>query len=422
MIPKIAGRGHSFKGAGAYYLHDKNENTTERVDWVQSVNLLSRTPEKALKEMAWTDINADSIREINGGSKVGRKATAGNVYSYSLSYAQSEKPTKDQALEAASETLKALGMQDHQALIIAHNDTDHDHVHVLVNLVNPDTGRIADIHNDALTLSEWAEDYEHRCGVIHCAKRVKNNDRREQGEYVKHKPDQMYAATSIEELYQSCSGGAEFKDAVETIGYTLGRGDRRGFVLVDREGEVHSLSRQVKGVRAKDIKAYMSDLDISALPTAKEIQEAVDEEIEEEEQAVSVSFEDIEEALKSEVADKRKALIDDLDKQYKQREQDIQEEQELQNAVFHASGLSGIWNAVTGRTKHARDCLAQLRAQERRIRLKRIEAVMYFEEQQDAHMQALRNSEKQREEYQRWVKLNASKSPTEDKEKSYEHD
>ena len=411
MVPKISKRGHSFKGAGAYYLHDKDASTDERVTWTQSVNLLSRTPEKALKEMAWTDKHADELRALSGGSKVGRKASAGNVYAYSLSWAQSEAPTKEQMQEAALETLKELGLEDHQALMIAHDDTDHDHVHVLVNLVNPDTGKIANVHNDALTLSAWAEDYEHRCGVIHCAKRKENNDRREQGEYVKHKPDQMYAATSIEELYHSCASGSAFKNAVEEIGYTLGRGDRRGFVLVDREGDVHSLSRQVKGVRAKDIKAYMSDLDTKALPTAKDIQDALNEQTEPEEEPeienTVLSFADIEKALQAETEEKRNALLDDLDQQYKQREQDIKEEQELQNAVVHSGGLKGMWNAVTGRTSRARACLAALRAQERRIRRARIDAVQYFELQQERHERALKSCSKQRENYLLWVQRNS---------------
>lgn len=39
MVPYITDRGHSFKGAGLYYLHDKGEQTNERVAWTHTVNL-----------------------------------------------------------------------------------------------------------------------------------------------------------------------------------------------------------------------------------------------------------------------------------------------------------------------------------------------------------------------------------------------
>ncbi len=39
MIPRIADRGHSFKGAGLYYLHDKKAKTKERVAWTHTHNV-----------------------------------------------------------------------------------------------------------------------------------------------------------------------------------------------------------------------------------------------------------------------------------------------------------------------------------------------------------------------------------------------
>ncbi len=54
MIPHIAQRGHSFKGAGAYYLHDKKSDTAERVLWTQTYNLPTQNPELALRVMAHT--------------------------------------------------------------------------------------------------------------------------------------------------------------------------------------------------------------------------------------------------------------------------------------------------------------------------------------------------------------------------------
>ena len=44
-----------------------------------------------------------------------------------------------------------------------------------------------------------------------------------------------------------------FADALKEYGYTLARGDRRGFIAVDTEGEVFSLSRWT-GLKTKQLK------------------------------------------------------------------------------------------------------------------------------------------------------------------------
>ena len=49
-----------------------------------------------------------------------------------------------------------------------------------------------------------------------------------------------------------------FSYALEERGYLLAKGDKRGFVVLDRDMEVHSLARQI-GVKAKDVKARLGD-------------------------------------------------------------------------------------------------------------------------------------------------------------------
>ena len=49
MVPKVAGKGRSFMGAGMYYLHDKKAETSERVAFTHTVNLPTRDPDKAIR-------------------------------------------------------------------------------------------------------------------------------------------------------------------------------------------------------------------------------------------------------------------------------------------------------------------------------------------------------------------------------------
>src|SRR5262249_8172913 len=151
-----------------YYLHDKGAMTAERVAFTHTENLPTRDPEKAIKCMIWTAEHQAEIKQRAGGSAKGNKLQY-PVYTYSLSWHPSQEPTKEQMIEAARETLRLIGMQDHEALFVAHRDTAHPHIHVIVNRVNPKTGRTSEKEgNDRNTFSRWAEAYERKMGKILC--------------------------------------------------------------------------------------------------------------------------------------------------------------------------------------------------------------------------------------------------------------
>lgn len=60
-------------------------------------------------------------------------------YHFVLSWREGEHPDQKQASDAVTHALKALGMQDNQAIFAIHRDKEHHHhVHVVVNRVNPE--------------------------------------------------------------------------------------------------------------------------------------------------------------------------------------------------------------------------------------------------------------------------------------------
>jgi hypothetical protein len=54
----------------------------------------------------------------------------------SLSRHPTELPTRDQMEEAARDALKAVGMENACALFVAHNDTEHAHLHIVASRIN----------------------------------------------------------------------------------------------------------------------------------------------------------------------------------------------------------------------------------------------------------------------------------------------
>ena len=184
MVPSVTKGGASFKGAAVYNLHDKEAETAERVAWTETVNLITSDPEKATRVMAATAMAQNDLKIEAGIKATGRKLEK-PVYVYSLSWHPDEQPNKATMVEAARESIKALGVEDRQALTVCHNDEPYPHVHVVLNRVSMEDGLAANMRGDHLKLSGWAESWEKRHGKIWCEARVQNNERRERGEFVR---------------------------------------------------------------------------------------------------------------------------------------------------------------------------------------------------------------------------------------------
>lgn len=270
MIARIAGRGHSFKGAGLYYLHDKEAMTTDRVEWTQTRNMYIQDPEAAMNYMAYTAINANRLKQEAGVKMTGRKQERGTVYTFSLSWSPEENPDKEKMVQAADETLEVLGLQEHQAVIVAHNDTDHPHVHMIVNLVNPNNGKMYDPDwGSKLKLSDWSLKHEFENGNVLCEQRVKNKEERDKGKQTRYQEPRHHLKEQIQELYNHSDSGQAFSAALEEQGYTLATGNRRRFVLVDDYGKIYSLSRQLDKDQRKEHLQKLSDIKHQGLPVAQ---------------------------------------------------------------------------------------------------------------------------------------------------------
>lgn len=87
-------------------------------------NLASHSPEAA-------------AREMTVAAAVSRR-TKSPVLHLSISYAAAEHVTLGQMREDARQVLRALGLGEHQAVIIEHHDANHRHLHVMANRVGSD--------------------------------------------------------------------------------------------------------------------------------------------------------------------------------------------------------------------------------------------------------------------------------------------
>src|SRR3954466_5328745 len=119
MIPAITKGGRSFKGAFLYYAHDKQAMTAARLAWSETINLRTTNPERAWKIMAATALAQGRLKAAAGVKATGRKLEK-PVHAYSLSWHPTERPTRAEMIEAARESLAVQGLENHQAIILAH--------------------------------------------------------------------------------------------------------------------------------------------------------------------------------------------------------------------------------------------------------------------------------------------------------------
>ena len=95
----------------------------------------------------------------------GRKCEK-DCFHASLAWEKGQEPTAAEMTEAAQSFLKSLGMENAHAVFIAHNDTDHRHLHIVASRIDPATGKTFSQENDFAKGQAWSLQWEREHGQI----------------------------------------------------------------------------------------------------------------------------------------------------------------------------------------------------------------------------------------------------------------
>jgi uncharacterized protein YjbJ (UPF0337 family) len=104
-----------------WYLTDKNP---ERVQFMETYNLNSTRPDIIAQQMEQTARQSSRCQQP--------------LYHTSLNWHPQDQPTKEQMQTVAEGYLDHMGLGEHQAVVVAHNDTANPHVHIAVNRIHPE--------------------------------------------------------------------------------------------------------------------------------------------------------------------------------------------------------------------------------------------------------------------------------------------
>lgn len=250
--------------------HLQRRDTNERVEIL------------GLRGVAALDLTG-ALREMDAVGVALR--TTRTLYHASINVPVHERLTPEQRTQAIDRLETRLGLTGQPRVVVEHEKPNRAgemrvHCHVVWSRTDLDHMRaIRCDHNfrsHELVARELEREFGHqRVQGVHVERDGPNGERiirpdrtpshaeMQQAQRTGRDPHAMRA--EMTGLWQATDSGRAFIAALEERGYSLCRGDRRDFVIVDRQGEVHSLARRVEGVTAKDVRARMSDIDRDSL-------------------------------------------------------------------------------------------------------------------------------------------------------------
>jgi Relaxase/Mobilisation nuclease domain len=134
-------------------------------------------PDRALEEM-WRTAEDQAYLKMQAGVKRGGRVCEDSVKTLSMSWHKDDRPDVQHMVDSADAFVKHMGWEQHQAVYVGHNDTEHRHIHVILNRVNPDTGRTMDDFREQKRSQIWALQYERSQDQVRCEQREVNASKR----------------------------------------------------------------------------------------------------------------------------------------------------------------------------------------------------------------------------------------------------
>ncbi|MBN9890421.1 relaxase/mobilization nuclease domain-containing protein [Salipiger abyssi] len=202
-----------------------------------------------------------------------------HLFSLSLNPPEDERvdvATFEAAIELAEQR---LGLDGHPRAIVFHEKEGRRHAHAVWSRIDSETmtaknmpffkRRLLEVSKELYLENGW----DMPKGIVDQSLRNPLNFTRAEWQQAKRAlADPQLVKAMFKQAWQHSDNAETLKAALEEKGFYLARGDRRGVVALDYQGEIYALSRW-SGVKAKDVKARVPDVD--KLPSVQERREEI---------------------------------------------------------------------------------------------------------------------------------------------------
>lgn len=268
MVPKASQRANGRQLA----IHLLNAHDNERVEIAHIRGAIASDLPGAIEE--WHAVS---------------RATRCKKYLYSLSINPDPKQgtlTRRQYKDYIARVEKKLGLAGQPRAIVFHSKEGREHCHVVWSRIIPGQLKAVQISHDRKSLQAITRRFAKDHGLTLPDNMREGGSRKDQPPpanvtlHERHQQERTgiskeQRAHEITQIWQQTDTGSAFVHGLEQAGYHLARGDSVPYAVIDRYGEIHSLPRQIQGIRTKDVRTRLEDFPPESLPAAAAVKERI---------------------------------------------------------------------------------------------------------------------------------------------------
>lgn len=300
---------------------------------------------------------SDDLKSAFQESYAVSKGTRAKQYLFSLSLnPPSKEKVSVETFEAAIETIEQrLGLEGQPRAIVFHEKDGRRHAHVVWSRIDAEHMKAINLPYYKMKLRDVSKELylEHGWQMPRGFVDSKERDPAtfthaewQQAKRAGHDPK------ALKRMFQECWAISDsrqaFANALQSRGYYLARGDRRGHVAVDYRGEIYAIAKYV-GMKTKDVRKRLGDPDqLTSVEQTKaaiaaRMTDALRRQVEEIEahhrtQSASLTF------RRSQIIQKQRDERAGLEKMQEAR----WAKENAERSQRMSKGLRGLWHRITG--------------------------------------------------------------------------
>lgn len=187
------------------------------------------------------------------------------LFSLSLNPPETEQVGTETFEAAVSAAEERLGLTGQPRIIVFHEKNGRRHAHAVWSRIDVQKMKAVELPYFKSRLTELSKDLflEHHWRLPdglrdHGKRDPRNYDLAEWQQAKRAGTHPREVKRTFQEAWQASDTGTAFAHALEEKGYFLARGDRRGFVALDIQGEVYAIPKWT-GVKTKDVRTKLGD-------------------------------------------------------------------------------------------------------------------------------------------------------------------
>ncbi|MCL4677219.1 MAG: relaxase/mobilization nuclease domain-containing protein [Alphaproteobacteria bacterium] len=255
-----------------------------------------------------------------------------------------------------------LGLTDQPRVIVFHEKEGRRHAHAVWSRIDIEEMKAVQLSYSHLKLQDLSRELylEHGWkmpeGIADRSRSDPRNFTLDEWQQAKRQGrDPREIKTALQDAWAISDNKAALVHALKERGYTLARGDRRGYLAVDHQGEVYALSKWA-GVKTKDVRARLGEtdtlpsLDDAKAQIAEDMQPVLtrwERELQERIDGHHARYETHKRGLIERQTAERQALFDGIE------DRRIRETQARQERF--RTGLAGFWDKLRGEHRRLRE-------------------------------------------------------------------